>query len=113
MTAEHVAALWRRLEEIFGAQWSSRFPNHERALAFWHSQLEARGVTPAQLAVGVQALLDSGAKYPPSLAELLHACRRRENEAMYQRNTKALEPPRTPKEEALQRLREMRKRVGV
>lgn len=115
LTSEHIAALWRRMEEIFGRQWTERFPAHERAMEFWMAQLGAKRIRPEELAVGVQALVDGGARFPPSLGEFIRLCRppQRENAAMYRRNLRALEPPTMPAAERKRRLDELRANAGV
>jgi len=92
ITPRQMAALWRRMEELYGRRWTESWADDEHAMAFWHSRLSAHRITPEQIAAGFVRLESAGDDWPPSLPRFISLCRQGPRGAMH-REYRALPAP--------------------
>lgn len=69
----HMRALWRRLAAMYGDGWTRQYGAQDDGT--WLAGCRRAGLTPQSVGAGLQAVLTSGAKWPPSLPEFLALCR--------------------------------------
>ena len=103
------------MQSIFGNNWTKQFRNETQAeLAFreWSSEIEKLSVD--ELKVGFNALIESGAEWPPSLPHFIALCKRqqsglRHNTAAYREFRKEkLLTNKTKKEDAVKHIQSLR-----
>lgn len=70
LTSHHMDTLWVRMAEIYGHKWVSSFgekPNYA-----WTVGLE--NIPPTAIKYGIEAIINSGDSWPPSLPEFVDYC---------------------------------------
>lgn len=72
ITERHMAALWERMEKIYGKRFTEEYGN---AIDFWYRAFQEKGLTGEDLRTGLNACLDSGDQFPPTLPKFLRMCR--------------------------------------
>jgi hypothetical protein len=72
ITSRHMEALWGRFEAIYGKKFSEEFGN---AIEIWFRTFQERNLKPEDIKSGIDACLDSGDQFPPSLPKFLRMCR--------------------------------------
>lgn len=71
ITEQHIEELWVRMVMVFGGKWPREYGDRDDGT--WLAALRSK--TPEQLAAGVQATVDSGREWPPSLALFKSWCK--------------------------------------
>jgi hypothetical protein len=72
ITERHMEALWRRLEAIYGVKFSDQFGT---AIEVWFRTFQERGLGTDDIKRGIDACIDSGDQFPPSLPAFLRMCK--------------------------------------
>jgi len=72
ITERHMEALWQRFEAIYGKKFGEEFGN---AIEFWFRAFQEKGLRGEDLKRGLDACLDSGDQFPPSLPKFLRLCK--------------------------------------
>lgn len=65
-------ALWRRLEAIYGTKFSDQFGT---AIEVWFRTFQEKGIEADDIKRGIDACIDSGDQFPPSLPAFLRMCK--------------------------------------
>lgn len=75
-----MATLWTRMGQIYGHRWFSAYGEYAQAdgratntVETWRKGLA--GITPEQVAAGLEACLAQGAEWPPTLPEFRKLCK--------------------------------------
>ncbi len=71
LTEKHIRQLWERMGRIYGNLWAESFGEEDDGT--WQKGL--RGVTPQQIALAVDAIIDEGSPFPPTLPQFRAFCR--------------------------------------
>jgi len=71
-TSRHMEALWGRFEAIYGKKFAEEFGD---AIEIWFRTFQERGIKPEDIKRGIDACLDSGDQFPPSLPKFLRMCK--------------------------------------
>ena len=79
--SDRVERLWKRMQRVYGAKWASQYGDTDDGT--WTTALAE--FSEAEVFAGIQACIDSGDEWPPSLPQFRALCRPapRENAAMY------------------------------
>ena len=72
ITERHMEALWRRLEAIYGSKFSDQFGT---AIEVWFRTFQEKGLGTDDIKRGIDACIDSGDQFPPSLPAFLRMCK--------------------------------------
>jgi len=72
ITERHMEALWRRLEAIYGTKFSDQFGT---AIEVWFRTFQEKGIEADDIKRGIDACIDSGDQFPPSLPAFLRMCK--------------------------------------
>ena len=78
ITEQHMAAFWERMEQIYGSKFTSEFGN---AIDFWFRAFTERKLSAYHLKQGLEACMDGGEQFPPSLPKFLAMCKPKKHEA--------------------------------
>jgi len=65
-------ALWSRLGHIYGNKFSDEFGN---SIEFWFRAFQEKGLCAEDIKHGLDACLDSGDQFPPTLPKFLRMCK--------------------------------------
>ena len=111
LSPEHISELWRRMTDIFGAQWSSQHGEID------HDDTWLRGLsdlTPQDLSIGLSACAtmppdDNGKFWAPTLPQFRDMCKPKDTRPAYYETYPALPTPTLTKEEKLTWIESCRK----
>src|SRR5690348_10721722 len=109
LSREHISELWRRMTQIFGAQWNSQHGDIDHDDT-WLRGLQ--GLSPEDLSRGLQACVDlepdeSGKIWAPSLPLFKSMCKSSSTPAAHE-EYKSLPAPELSREQKLSHIAKLR-----